>query len=87
MSAGRVLCTLLIHGGVPMGIVSLDGPTSESVEWKALSDVGQRAHRAAHGSPSLIWLDVPLDGTGSNDFKTLVKAKVTTLRRPPLREA
>jgi hypothetical protein len=90
MSAGRVLCTLLIHGGVPMGIVSLDGPTNEGIDWSHLSEVGQRAHQAAHGSPSLLWLDIPLDGNGSNDFKTLVKAKANNLRalaKTMLREA
>ena len=79
MSAGRALCTLLVHGGHPIGIVSLDGATSGKIDWKALSDVGQRAHRAAHGSPAQLWLDVPLEATGASDFKTLVKAKVAAM--------
>jgi hypothetical protein len=90
MSAGRVLCALLIHGAVPIGIVSLDGPTSDAFAWAELSEVGQRARRAAHGSPSLLWLDVPLDGSGASDFKALVKAKVNAVRalaKTILREA
>src|SRR4051794_40899112 len=58
LAAGRPVCTLFVHGDRPLGIVSLDASASEGVDWKALSDVGQKARRAAHGSPALLWLDV-----------------------------
>ena len=32
--------------------------------------------RVAHGTPALLWVDVPLDGTGATDFKALLKAKL-----------
>jgi len=80
--AGQALCTLLVHRGRPLGIVSLDGPAREAVDWKALSAVGQKARRAAHGSPALLWLDVPLDGDGAGDLKALLKAKIKLMSRP-----
>jgi hypothetical protein len=78
--AGRPLCTLFLHGDRPLGIVSLDTSASEGIDWKALSDVGQKARRAAHGSPALLWLDVPLDGPGAGDFKAILKTKIEALR-------
>jgi hypothetical protein len=81
VAGGRPLCTLLVHRARPLGIVSLDAAASEAVQWQDLSAVGQKARRAAHGSPSLLWLDVPLDASGAADFKTLLKAKLTTLTR------
>jgi hypothetical protein len=80
LSGGRPVCTLLVHGDRPLGIVSLDPKASGAVDWKALSAVGQKAKRAAHGSPSLLWVDVPLDATGASDFKAILKAKFGTLR-------
>jgi hypothetical protein len=47
-----------------------------TVDFDGLSDVGARARKLAHGSPSLMWLDLPLDGAGAGDFKTLLKAKL-----------
>ena len=43
---------------------------------RTLSDVARRARKLAHGTPALLWLDVPLDGTGATDFKALLKAKL-----------
>ena len=47
------------------------------VEGVAFSEVARRARKVAHGTPALLWLDVPLDGTGATDFKTLLKAKLS----------
>jgi hypothetical protein len=49
------------------------------VDWQGLSPVGQRAQKAAHGSPSQLWLDIPLAGTGAADFKMIVRAKLATM--------
>ena len=51
-------------------------PAQAKIAWNDLSDVGRRARKLAHGTPALLWLDVPLDGTGANDFKALLKAKL-----------
>jgi hypothetical protein len=80
LAGGRPVCSLFVHGDRPLGIVSLDAAASEGVDWKGLSDVGQKARRAAHGSPALLWLDVALDGSGASDFKVLLKAKIEALR-------
>lgn len=77
--ANKPLCTLLLHGDQPVSILSLDPAANAGVDWQSLSAVGQQAHRAAHGSPSLLWLDVPLAGTGAADFKIIVRAKLATL--------
>jgi hypothetical protein len=80
LASGRPLCTLLVHRARPLGIVSLEPRANEAVRWEQLSDVAQKARRAAHGSPSLLWLDVPLDNSGAADFKALLKAKLAALR-------
>jgi len=79
LAGQRPLCTLFVHGARPLGILALDAAASALVDWKGLSPVGRNARRSAHGSPSLLWLDVPLDGAGAADFKTLARAKVTAL--------
>lgn len=76
----RPVCALFVHGERPVGIVSLDAATTAVVDWKALSPVGQKSRRTAHGSPSLLWLDIPLDGTGMADLKALLKAKLDVLK-------
>lgn len=80
LAGGRPVCTLFVHGERPLGIVSLDAAASEGVDWKSLSDVGQKARRAAHGSPALLWLDVALDASGAADFRAILKAKFASLR-------
>ena len=72
------LCSILLSSGHLIGIVALDTGAQARVTWKDLSDVGRRARKVAHGTPSLLWMDVPLDGTGAADFKALIKAKVAT---------
>jgi hypothetical protein len=72
------LATVTIHGDRLVGIVALDAAALGEVDFTALSDVGERARRLAHGSPSLSWLDLPLDGPGASDFKVLLKAKLRT---------
>jgi hypothetical protein len=80
LAGGRPVCTLFVHGDRPLGIVSLDAEASGTIDWKALSEVGQKARRAAHGSPALLWLDVALDASGAGDFRTILKAKIEGLR-------
>jgi Protein of unknown function (DUF3788) len=70
------LCSIHLSAGRLVGIVSLDSATQSNVGWDGLSDVGRRARKLAHGTPTLLWLDVPLDGTGATDFKSLLKAKL-----------
>ena len=76
------LGTIMIHDDRLVGIVALDAAALGEVDFTALSDVGERARRLAHGSPSLSWLDLPLDGPGASDFKVLLKAKLRTLPQP-----
>ncbi|HEY6476058.1 MAG TPA: DUF3788 family protein [Polyangia bacterium] len=70
------LCSIMILKGRLYGIVALDADAQAKVAWKALSDVGRHARKIAHGTPALLWLDVPLDGAGATDFKALLKAKL-----------
>ena len=72
------LCSILLSSGHLIGIVALDTGAQARVAWDELSDVGKRARKVAHGTPSLLWLDVPLDGHGAADFKALIKAKLAT---------
>jgi hypothetical protein len=73
------LCSLLLHGDAPVGIIALDAATAGAVDWKGLSPLGQLAHKHAHGSPSMLWLDVPLALTGAADFKAILRVKLATL--------
>jgi hypothetical protein len=75
----RPLCALLLHGDAPVGIVSLPAAVSAAVDWKALSPAGQLARKHAHGSPSLLWLDLPLVGTGAADLKAILRAKLASM--------
>jgi hypothetical protein len=81
------IATLMLHAGQLVGIVALDGQALSTIDFAALSPVAAAARKAAHGSPSLSWLDLPVDGTGAGDFKVLVKAKLRTLPPPPTGEA
>lgn len=73
------LATIMIHDERLVGIVALDADAAAAVDFDALSDVAARARKLAHGSPSLMWLDLPLDGPGAADFKALLKAKLKVL--------
>jgi len=73
------LCSLLLHDDCPVAIVALGAATTAAVDWKGLSRVGQRAYQNAHGSPSMLWLDIPLVGTGAADFKAILRVKLATL--------
>jgi hypothetical protein len=77
--AGHSLATVMIHGDRLVGIVALDEATLAQVDFSALSEVARQARQAAHGTPRLSWLDVPLDGSGAADFKVLVRAKLRSL--------
>ncbi|MBN2573776.1 MAG: hypothetical protein JXP73_04360 [Deltaproteobacteria bacterium] len=82
LRAEQPLCALLLHDDAPVGIVSLSAVASAAVDWKALSPIGQTARKRAHGSPLLLWLDVPLAGAGAADFKAILRAKLATLGTP-----
>lgn len=73
------LATVTIHSDRLVGIVALDAAAQGEVDFTALSEIGEQARRFASGSPSLVWLDLPLDGPGAGDFKVLLKAKLRTL--------
>ncbi len=77
MNGGQSVCSIVILGGRLVGIVALDAAAQARVGWGDLSDVAKRARKVAHGTPALLWLDVPLDGTGAGDFKALLKAKLS----------
>jgi hypothetical protein len=70
------LCSIMLLRGRLTGIVALDAAAQSKVAWGTLTDVGKNARKLAHGTPALLWLDVPLDGTGATDFKALLKAKL-----------
>ncbi len=77
MNGAQSVCSIVILGGRLVGIVALDAAAQARVGWRELSDIAKRALKVAHGTPALLWLDVPLDGTGAGDFKALLKAKLT----------
>jgi hypothetical protein len=79
LCGGKPLCSLLLHSDCPVAIVSLEAAASAAVDWQALSPVGQRAQKTAHGSPSRLWLDIPLAGTGAADFKMIIRGKLATM--------
>ena len=76
LRGAQSLCSIVILKGRLVGIVALDATAQLKVSWDALSDVTRRARKVAHGTPALLWLDVPLDGTGATDCKSLLKAKL-----------
>ncbi len=76
---GQPLCSLLLHGDMPVGILSLPGAAAAAVDWRRLSPVGQLGYKNAHGSPAMLWLDVPLAGSGAADFKAILRVKVASL--------
>ena len=76
MKDAQSLCSIVLSAGRLVGIVALDAAAQAQVAWNGLSDVGKRARKLAHGTPALLWLDVPLDSTGATDFKALLKAKL-----------
>jgi len=77
----KSLCSILIQAGRLVGIVALDAGAQAGVAWDGLSEIARRARRVAHGTPALLWLDVPLDGPGATDFKALLKAKLAAPAR------
>ena len=81
LMAEQPLCSLLLHEDSPVGIVALSASAAAAVDWKALSPVGQLAHKHAHGSPSMLWLDVPLAGNGAADLKAILRVKLATLAK------
>lgn len=73
------LCALFIHGDRPLAILSLSGAMDGQVPWAELSAVGQAARSAAHGNPDLLWIDLPLEGTGAADLRVVIKTKLRLL--------
>jgi len=82
LRATQSLATVMIHADRLVGTVALDAAAMAAVDFPAMSDVANRARKLAHGSPTLSWLDLPLDGPGAADFKILLKAKLKTLPPP-----
>jgi hypothetical protein len=82
LRGAQSLCSVTIHAGRLVGIVALDAAAQRAVAWDALSPVGQKARKHAHGAPALLWLDLPFEGTGAGDFKAILKAKLRTLPAP-----
>jgi hypothetical protein len=78
------LCSIVIHDERLMGIVALDPAAQTAIVWEGLSAVGQNARKVAHGSPALLWIDVPFEGTGAKDFQAMLKAKLRTLPAPTI---
>jgi len=76
------LCSIVIHDDRLMGIVALDPAAQTAIVWEGLSAAGQKARKAAHGSPALLWIDVPFEGPGAKDFQAMLKAKLRTLPAP-----
>jgi hypothetical protein len=76
MKGEQSLCSIVLNAGRLVGIVALDAAVQSAIAWSGLSDVARRARKLALGTPEVLWIDVPLDGTGANDFKTLLKAKL-----------
>jgi hypothetical protein len=73
------ICSIVIHDERLMGIVALDPAAQTAIVWEGLSSIGQKARKVAHGSPALLWIDVPFEGTGAKDFQAMLKAKLRTL--------
>ena len=76
------ICSIVIHDERLMGIVALDPAAQTAIVWEGLSPVGQKARKVAHGSPALLWIDVPFEGVGAKDFQAMLKAKLRTLPAP-----
>jgi hypothetical protein len=76
------ICSIVIHDEKLMGIVALDTAAQTAIVWEGLSPVAQKARKLAHGSPTLIWVDVPFEGAGAKDFQALLKGKLRTLPPP-----
>src|SRR6185295_11725677 len=77
------ICSIMIHDERLLGIVAMDPTSMAAVAWGDLSPVAQKARKLAHGSPSLLWLDLPLEGSGAADFKALLKGKLKALPMLP----
>jgi hypothetical protein len=73
------VCSIVIHDERLMGIVALDPAAQTAIVWEGLSPTGQKARKTAHGSPALLWIDVPFEGAGAKDFQAMLKAKLRTL--------
>jgi len=76
----ETVTTIVLHDGIPTAVLALDADIQKAVDWGALSAVAQRAKKVAHGTPALLWLDLPLDGEGGQDLKALIKAKLAAPR-------
>jgi hypothetical protein len=84
MRGAQSVCSIVIHDDRLMGIVALDVAAQTAIVWEGLSPVAQRARRLAHGSPALLWVDVPFEGTGAKDFQAMLKGKLRTLAGPAI---
>ncbi len=82
LQEARPLCALLVHDDQPVAIIGMPEAASGKIDWKTLSPIAQKAKRNAQGSPSHLWLNVPLGETGATDVKTLIKAKLSPTTKP-----
>jgi len=78
-NAQQSIGSIMIHDERLLGILAMDPASMAAVAWGDVSPVAQKAKKLAHGSPTLLWLDLPLDGSGAADFKVLLKAKLRAL--------
>jgi hypothetical protein len=78
----RPLCSLHVHDQHPVGIISLEAAACAKLDWNALSPAARKARQQAHGSPSLLWLDVPLEEDGASDFRSMLRAKLALWATP-----
>jgi hypothetical protein len=77
------VCSIVLHDERLMGIVALDPAAQTAIVWEGLSPAGQNARKVAHGSPALLWIDVPFEGAGAKDFQSMLKAKLRTMPTSP----
>ncbi|HVZ73026.1 MAG TPA: DUF3788 family protein [Polyangia bacterium] len=82
LRGAQSVCSIVIHDDRLMGIVALDAATQTAIVWEGLSPIAQRARKLAHGSPALIWVDVPFEGPGAKDFQAMLKSKLRTMPAP-----
>jgi hypothetical protein len=83
----RPLCSLHVQDQRPVGIVSLPAGAAGRVDWKGLSPAARKARQQAHGSPTLLWLDLPLEEDGATDFRAILRAKLEALTDVPEEDA
>ena len=63
MKDEQSICSIVLSAGRLVGIVALDGARAgEDCLGRPFGRGPSSAQAGAHGTPALLWLDVPLDG-------------------------